>query len=219
VVPIRYGRRSDRRMPRRPDEIDLAAHCGWLQDSGRMRRWRSPAVASMPDGGWIGAASRTDGADGVRALRSGRRGPWLYLSDARSRVPGACPVRLRKAKASAGDRSMAREYRAYSTAHAARRRGLVVWVHGGPNLHSGDEIDTLAQRMLASDSRSWIRTTGLHLFRCRSARRSRRRRLGAGVRQDDIRTGIEHLIAISEAKRGASASPACLMAATRAGMR
>ena len=58
-------------------------------------------------------------------------------------------------------------------------RGLVVWVHGGPNLHSGDEIDTLAQCMVAGGFAVLDPNyRGQHVFRCAVPRIDQGRRLG-----------------------------------------
>jgi dipeptidyl aminopeptidase/acylaminoacyl peptidase len=81
-------------------------------------------------------------------------------------------------------------------------RGLVVWVHGGPNLHSDCEINTLAQCMVADGfavlDPNYRGSTAFGV----PFRESIKADGWGGREQEDIRTGIEHLIEIGVAERG-----------------
>jgi dipeptidyl aminopeptidase/acylaminoacyl peptidase len=83
-----------------------------------------------------------------------------------------------------------------------RPRGLVVWVHGGPNLHSDCEISTLAQCMAAAGfavlDPNYRGSTAFGM----PFRESIKEDGWGGREQDDIRTGIEHLISMGVAERG-----------------
>ncbi|MCK7510632.1 MAG: hypothetical protein MZV70_45605 [Desulfobacterales bacterium] len=79
IVEGRNGR-TESTLLRLADGIRIPVECG----SGDLL-----PMASMPDGGWIGAASHTGGpTEFVRFDPAGAE-PWRYLSDARSRVPAA----------------------------------------------------------------------------------------------------------------------------------
>lgn len=158
-------------------------------------------VASMPDGTWIGAASRTDGpTEFVRFDAAGAK-PWPCLSDARSRVPAHA------GPAAKGESIRWRsvdglEIQGWLYRPRGEARGLVVWVHGGPNLHSGDELDTLAQCMVAGGFAVLDPNYRGSTFFGVPFREAIKEDGWGGREQDDIRTGIEHLIAIGVAKRG-----------------
>ncbi len=158
-------------------------------------------LASMPDGTWIGAASHTGGpTEFVRFDPAGTK-PWLYLSDARSRVPAQASPAVKgesiRWRSVDGIEVQGWLYRPFGEA-----RGLVVWVHGGPNLHSGDELDTLAQCMVAGGFAVLDPNYRGSTYFGVPFRESIKEDGWGGREQDDIRTGIEHLIAIGEAKRG-----------------
>ena len=158
-------------------------------------------VAAMPDGGWIGAASRTDRpTEFVRFDPAGRK-PWLYLSDARSRVPAQTGPAA-KGESIHWPSVDGLEIQGWLYRPCGISRGLVVWVHGGPNLHSGDELDTLAQCMVAGGFT--VLDPNYRGSTCFGVpfREAIKEDGWGGREQDDIRMGIEHLIAIGEAKRG-----------------
>jgi dipeptidyl aminopeptidase/acylaminoacyl peptidase len=81
-------------------------------------------------------------------------------------------------------------------------RGVVVWVHGGPNLHSGDELDTLVQCMVAGGfavlAPNYRGSTHFGV----PFRESIKQDGWGGREQEDFRCGIEHLIAMGTAQRG-----------------
>ena len=158
-------------------------------------------VAAMTDGGWIGAVSRTDGPTEFVRFDPAGTAPWLYLSDARSRVPAeASPAA--KGESIHWHSADGLEVQGWLYRPRCESRGLVVWVHGGPNLHSGNEIDTLAQCMVAAGytmlDPNYRGSTGFGV----PFREAIKEDGWGGREQEDIRTGIEHLIAIGEAKRG-----------------
>ncbi len=158
-------------------------------------------VASMPDGRWIGASSRTDEPTVFVRFDPAGMAPWRCLSDAGSRVPAqATPAAKGE---SIGWKSVdGLEVQGWLYRPRGESRGLVVWVHGGPNLHSGNEIDTLAQCMVAAGytvlDPNYRGSTGFGV----PFREAIKEDGWGGREQEDIRTGIEHLIAIGEAKRG-----------------
>ena len=158
-------------------------------------------VASMPDGTWIGASSHTDGpTEFVRFDPAGAK-PWLCLSDARSRVPEPASPAV-KGESIHWQSIDGMEIQGWLYRPRGEARGLVVWVHGGPNLHSGDELDTLAQCMVAGGFAVLDPNYRGSTYFGVPFRESIKEDGWGGREQDDIRTGIEHLIAIGEAKRG-----------------
>jgi dipeptidyl aminopeptidase/acylaminoacyl peptidase len=158
-------------------------------------------VASMSDGSWIGASSRTDRpTEFVRFDPAGAR-PWLCLSDARSRLPAQAGPAA-KGECIHWQSVDGMEIQGWLYRPVGKSRGLVVWVHGGPNLHSGDELSTLVQCMAAAGytvlDPNYRGSTGFGV----PFREAIKEDGWGGREQEDIRTGIEHLIAIGEATRG-----------------
>jgi len=81
-------------------------------------------------------------------------------------------------------------------------RGLIVWVHGGPTWHSEDRVNPIIQFLVAAGftvlDPNYRGSTGFG-----TAFREAIKIDGWGGReQDDIRSGIEALIAVGKAKRG-----------------
>jgi dipeptidyl aminopeptidase/acylaminoacyl peptidase len=81
-------------------------------------------------------------------------------------------------------------------------RGLVVWVHGGPTWHSEDRVNPIIQFLVAAGftvlDPNYRGSTGFGT----AFRESIKIDGWGGREQDDIRSGIEALIAASKAKRG-----------------
>lgn len=83
-----------------------------------------------------------------------------------------------------------------------RSRGLVVWVHGGPTWHSEDWVNPIVQFLAQAGftvlDPNYRGSTGFG----RAFREAIKRDGWGGAEQDDIRTGIEALIAAGKAQRG-----------------
>ncbi|HVO03809.1 MAG TPA: prolyl oligopeptidase family serine peptidase [Candidatus Cybelea sp.] len=81
-------------------------------------------------------------------------------------------------------------------------RGLVVWVHGGPTWHSEDWVNPIIQFLVATGftvlDPNYRGSTGFG----RAFREAIKREGWGGGEQDDIRSGIEALIACGKACRG-----------------
>ena len=158
-------------------------------------------VASMPDGTWIAAASHTDGPTEFVRFDPASAKPWLNFSDARSRAAAQAGPAV-KGESIHWQSVDGAEIQGWLYRPRGEARGLVVWVHGGPNLHSGDELDTLAQCMVAGGFAVLDPNYRGSTYFGVPFREAIKEDGWGGREQDDIRTGIEHLIAIGEAKRG-----------------
>ncbi|MFM9841340.1 MAG: prolyl oligopeptidase family serine peptidase [Dongiaceae bacterium] len=191
IVEGRNGR-TESTLLRLADGTRIPVECG----SGDLL-----PIASMPDGGWIGAASHTGGPTEFARFDPAGAEPWRYLSDARSRVPAQASPAV-KGECIRWQSVDGLEIQGWLYRPRGAARGLVVWVHGGPNLHSGDELDTLAQCMVAGGFAVLEPNYRGSTYFGVPFRESIKKDGWGGREQDDIRTGIQHLIAIGEAKRG-----------------
>jgi dipeptidyl aminopeptidase/acylaminoacyl peptidase len=158
-------------------------------------------IGALPGGDWVGAVLRHDRP--TEFVRFNPRDParWISLSRTVDLVP---PL----ARSPAGAESInwrsvdGLEIQGWLYRPRGRPRGLVVWVHGGPNLHSDCEINTIAQCLVA-DGFAVLDPN----YRGSTAfgtpfRESIKVDGWGGREQEDIRTGIEHLIDIGVAEPG-----------------
>jgi dipeptidyl aminopeptidase/acylaminoacyl peptidase len=85
---------------------------------------------------------------------------------------------------------------------AGESRGLVVWVHGGPTWHSEDWVNPVVQFLVAAGftvlDPNYRGSTGFGI----PFREAIKQDGWGGREQDDIRTGIEALIAAGKARAG-----------------
>ncbi len=81
-------------------------------------------------------------------------------------------------------------------------RGLIVYVHGGPTAHSEDRVSTQIQFLLSQGfdvlDPNYRGSTGFGL----GFREAIKKTYWGGLEQDDLRTGIEALIAAGVARPG-----------------
>ena len=85
---------------------------------------------------------------------------------------------------------------------AGASRGTVVVVHGGPTYHSENECDPLIQYLVPAVSPSSIQTIAARPASARPFAEAIKADGWGGIEQEDIRTGIEALIAEGIAKPG-----------------
>lgn len=158
-------------------------------------------VSSLPDGTWICSFLCTDAPTEFMRVDPRQPGRRVNLSRTAEHVPvsAASTVRGESIRWPSVD---GMEIQGWLYRPRGKSRGLVVWVHGGPTFHSGNEIDSLAQCLAAAGftvlDPNYRGSTGFGV----PFREAIKEDGWGGREQDDIRMGIEHLIAIGEAKRG-----------------
>lgn len=160
-------------------------------------------IAALPGGDWIGYHyGSTQPTDLVRITLNGA-GPARLTS--LSRVWDRTPL-------PATDFAPAEDFRWRSSdgldiqgwlyRPAGRALGTVVWIHGGPTFHSEDEVNTAIQFLVATGFNvldpNYRGSTGNGV----PFREAIKEDGWGGREQDDIRTGIEALIAAGIAKPG-----------------
>jgi dipeptidyl aminopeptidase/acylaminoacyl peptidase len=158
-------------------------------------------IAALPGGDWIAIEERTD--QPTEFVRFDPRNPAqrISLSRTRERVPplAASPAQAESIRWRSVD---GMEIQGWLYRPRGKSRGLVVWVHGGPTFHSGNEIDSLAQCLVANGfavlDPNYRGSTGFGL----PFREAIKGDGWGGREQEDIRTGIEHLISTGLAQRG-----------------
>jgi dipeptidyl aminopeptidase/acylaminoacyl peptidase len=158
-------------------------------------------IAALPDGNWIGAQLRTNLPTDLIRFDPAHPARSTNLTSTKSQTPplAASPLPGESISWRSVD---GLEIQGWLYRPKSASRGLVVCVHGGPNLHSGNEIDTLSQCLAAAGftvlDPNYRGSTGFGV----PFRESIKEDGWGGREQDDIRTGIEHLISVGEAKRG-----------------
>ncbi len=182
-------------------------------DAGRLR----PSLLDLGSGkeapldqkgeSWLPLQQRPDGAWIVEAYRS--TGPHAF----RRVNPAFGEARQIVASTSALHRfSPAQDFRWASVDGKSiqgwlyepqgESRGLVVWVHGGPTWHSEDWVNPIVQFLVSAGftvlDPNYRGSTGFGI----PFREAIKQDGWGGVEQDDIRTGIEALIAVGKAKAG-----------------
>lgn len=158
-------------------------------------------VGGLPDGDWIGMRFHSTHPTEIVRFAPREPGRMLDLSHAWERT-----------RLAPSDFTPAEDFRWRSVdglpiqgwLYRARRpsRGAVVWVHGGPTYHSEDEVNTLIQYLVSQDfdvlDANYRGSTGFGV----PFREAIKVDGWGGREQDDIRTGIEALIAAGIARPG-----------------
>ncbi len=201
VVPGRDGRRA---MVLEFAESRIAARLIDLE-SGAERPFAAGArsllpIGELPDGDWIAEAYGSRGAhDLVRVDPA--RGSLRNLTRT-DRLIAAAPEDFAAAQDFRWRSVDGREIQGWLYEPKGPSRGLVCWVHGGPTWHSEDWTNPIVQFLAGAGftvlDPNYRGSTGFGL----GFREAIKEDGWGGREQQDIRTGIEALIAAGKAVRG-----------------
>lgn len=150
-----------------------------------------------PGGDWIVEAYRSDGPHAFWRLdaETGRARPLaLSLGKGECQFAGAKDFRWISSDGT--------PIQGWLYEPKGESRGLVVWVHGGPTWHSEDWVNPVVQFLVSAGftvlDPNYRGSTGFGI----PFRDAIKRDGWGGAEQDDIRTGIEALIAAGKARAG-----------------
>ncbi|WP_374655451.1 prolyl oligopeptidase family serine peptidase [Dongia sp.] len=178
----------------KPVQLDLAT-----------RRETVPRIAGKsilplqqtPDGSWI---VETYGSTGPHAFM--RLDPAGHAAKLAASLPDSTDLRFTKAQDFRWTSGDGVRIQGWLYEPEGSSRGLIVWVHGGPTWHSEDwghpVLQFLVQAGFTVLDPNYRGSTGFSS----TFRESIKEDGWGGREQDDIRTGIEALIAAGKARRG-----------------
>jgi dipeptidyl aminopeptidase/acylaminoacyl peptidase len=160
-------------------------------------------IAALPGGDWIGYHYSANQPTDLVRIALGGQGPARLTSLSRvwDRTP-LSPDDFVPAEDLRWRSSDGLDIQGWLYRPAGPARGTVVWIHGGPTFHSEDEVNTAIQFLVASGFNvldpNYRGSTGNGV----PFREAIKEDGWGGREQDDIRTGIEALLAAGIAKPG-----------------
>lgn len=177
----------------RPGLLDLAS-CGEVLLDQRRESWLP--LQQHPSGDWIVEAYRSNGPHAFLRINPAF-GETRPLAASTSELHHFTPAANFHWSSSDG-----KSIQGWLYEPQGESRGLVVWVHGGPTWHSEDWVNPVVQFLVSAGftvlDPNYRGSTGFGI----PFREAIKQDGWGGREQDDIRTGIEALVAAGKAKAG-----------------